>query len=89
MDGSQLPPAKSRQDQGTYCWSQSIDRESGLTFEFTGNKDKTPGNALLSGLPKKAIGQLQNIQNAAARVRTKTRRRALHYITSVLRSLQF
>ena len=32
--------------------------------------------ALLSGLPKKAIGQLQNIQNAAARVLTKTRRRA-------------
>jgi hypothetical protein len=35
-------------------------------------------NALLYGLPKKAIGQLQNIQNAAARVPTKTRRRA-HY----------
>jgi hypothetical protein len=33
-------------------------------------------NALLSGLPKKAIGQLQNIQNAAARVLTKTRQRA-------------
>ena len=29
-------------------------------------------NALLSGLPKKAISQLQNIQNAAAQVLTKT-----------------
>ena len=42
-------------------------------------------NALLSGLPKKAIGQLQNIQNAAARVLTKTRQRA--HITPGLRSL--
>jgi hypothetical protein len=33
-------------------------------------------NALLSGLPKKAIGQLHNIQNAAAWVLTKTRLRA-------------
>ena len=23
---TQLPPAKSRQDQGTYCWSQSTER---------------------------------------------------------------
>ena len=36
-------------------------------------------NALLSGLSKKTIGQLQNIQNAAARVLTKTRRRAHIY----------
>jgi hypothetical protein len=42
-------------------------------------------NALLSGLTKEAIGQLQNIQNAAARVLTKTRWRA--QITPVLRSL--
>jgi hypothetical protein len=41
-------------------------------------------NALPSGLPKKAIGQLQNVQNAAARVLTKTRRRA--HITPVLSS---
>ena len=44
-------------------------------------------NALLSSLPKKAIGQLQNIQNAAARVLTKIRRRA--HITPVLRSLHW
>ena len=44
-------------------------------------------NALLSGLPKKAIGQLQNIQNGAARVLTKTRWRA--HITPVLRSLHW
>jgi hypothetical protein len=44
-------------------------------------------NALLSGLPKKANGQLQNIQNAAARTLTKTRRRA--HITPVLRSLHW
>ena len=33
-------------------------------------------DTVLSGLPKKAIGQLQNIQNAAARVLTKNRWRA-------------
>ena len=44
-------------------------------------------NALLSGLPKKAIGQLQNIQNAASWVLTKARRRA--HITPVLRSLHW
>ena len=39
----------------------------------------------MSGLPKKAISQLQIIQNAAARVLTKTRWRA--HITPVLKSL--
>src|SRR4029434_2879668 len=44
-------------------------------------------NSLLSGLPKKAFSQLQTLQNAAARVLTKTRRRA--HITPVLKSLHW
>jgi hypothetical protein len=35
-------------------------------------------NALLSGLPKKAIGQLQNIQNAAALVPRPDGEHTLH-----------
>jgi hypothetical protein len=38
----------------------------------------------MSGLPKEAIGQLQNIQNAAARLQTKTRRGA--HITPIFKS---
>ena len=32
------------------------------------------GNALLTGIPKKTVKQLQTIQNAAARVLTRTKR---------------
>ena len=44
-------------------------------------------NALFTGLPKKAINQLQTIQNAAARVLTKTKKRA--HIKPVLKSLHW
>ena len=44
-------------------------------------------NALFTGLPKKAINQLQTIQNAAARVLTKTKKR--EHIKPVLKSLHW
>ncbi len=44
-------------------------------------------NALLSGLPKKAKNKLQIMQNAAARVLTKTRTRA--HVSPVLKSLHW
>ena len=44
-------------------------------------------NALLHGLPKRLLQKLQRVQNAAARIVTKTSRR--HHITPVLKELHW
>ena len=44
-------------------------------------------NSLFSGLPKKELRQLQLVQNAAARVLTKTKK--ADHITPILKSLHW
>ena len=44
-------------------------------------------NALFAGLPKQSVGRLQLIQNAAARVLTRTRK--FEHITPILKSLHW
>ena len=44
-------------------------------------------NGLLTGLPKKPLTQLQLVQNAAARVLTKTK--TFEHITEILKSLHW
>ena len=46
-------------------------------------------NSLSADLPKKAIRQLQLVQNAAARVLTKTRKFDQKHITPILKSLHW
>lgn len=63
-------------------WPFLSDTERLIHYFITSKFDYC--NALLSGQPKKAIDQLQNLQNAAPRLLTKTRQRT--DITQVLKS---